>query len=81
MFILNMKTTAKINKKSRERQRQRQRDRQRETDRQTNKDTQREREGNADQLQLLCAASNYLSLLFHGKTAGLGNEVLDSFKY
>ena len=30
---------------------------------------------------LLCAASSYLSLSFHGKKAGLGNEVLDSFKY
>ena len=55
MIILNnMKTTTKINQKSRERERER---------------------------MLLCAANNNLSLSFHDKTAGLGNEVLDSFKY
>ena len=41
---------------------------------------ERERERERERM-LLCAASNYLSLSFHGKTAGLGNEVLDSFKY
>ena len=58
MFILNnMKTTTKINQKSRERERETETET--ETERQRERHTQRDRQRERER-ELLCAASNYL---------------------